>query len=315
MTYSTETLGFKMLYKFLLMVVAVGLVMVEKDRGVAGRTIAARAAGSESQSPEGGKITDEDHLLLGRRTHQAIDRRAILPPGLQPLYFISATNTVYGGYSARPLQVADQRSSAGLKISFGSIEFYTKDLNSYLQNRLSADNYGIWGFAASFNTATRKSDYSFFKSISDDRSSLSAKGLAPNSHKSRSLQLTHFSKKRQDDQVQCRNQKGDSFLFSKSACSLAAAKMVSEKTAMSSCGNCQLVMIGPAGQLSSSNMPASDLQTHAANILIGCGMSQRTDSLNIAASSFSHSIPDNAKPNYVLLLAKGLGESCDQYKK
>jgi hypothetical protein len=41
----------------------------------------------------------------------------------------------------------------------------------------------------------------------------------------------------------------------------------------------------------------------------------KTDSLNIAASSFSQSIPDNAKPNYVLLLAKGLGESCDQYKK
>ncbi|OAV85981.1 hypothetical protein PTTG_10480 [Puccinia triticina 1-1 BBBD Race 1] len=299
-----------MIYNLIVMAVAVGLVIVEKDT-VAGRTIKARSAGP-------GRVANGGRFHLARRSHQAIERRGTLPAGLQPLFFVSATNTVYGGYSSKPLQLADRKSSSGLKISIGSWEFYTKDLNSYIQDRLTANNYGIYGFAASFNTATRSSDYSFFKSISTDQNSLSQKGLSAresHSHKSRSLQLAHLINKRQDDQVQCRNQRGESFLFSKNACSLAAAKMVSEKTAMSSCGNCQLVMIGPAGQLSSSNMPAADIQTHTSNILTGCVMGQRTDSPNIAAKSFSNSIPENTKPNYVLLLVKGLGESCDEYKK
>ncbi|KAI9601639.1 hypothetical protein H4Q26_001471 [Puccinia striiformis f. sp. tritici PST-130] len=218
------------------------------------------------------------------------------------------------GYSSKELRLTDNKNPFfGLNINIGSVDFYAKDLPSYLRDRLSPNNYGIYGFAANFNTQAHSSDYSFFKSISNDRNSLSEKGVVSPSHQSRSLQPAQFINKRQDDQVQCRNRNGESFLFSKNACYMAAAKMTSQKTAMSSCGSCQLVVIGPQGQISSSNMPASAIRAHTENILAGCFMSQRADSSNIVPSTFTNNtIPANAKPNYVLLLVKGSGENCDQ---
>ncbi|KNE96548.1 hypothetical protein PSTG_10107 [Puccinia striiformis f. sp. tritici PST-78] len=298
MPYSTERMGFMQLSKFIAMVVVVlGLMIAEKDM-VAGRTITARSADSEARSNHG----------------QSIERRASLPSGMQPLFYLNATSTIYGGYSSKELRLADNKNPFfGLNINIGSVDFYAKDLPSYLRDRLSPNNYGIYGFAANFNTQAHSSDYSFFKSVSNDRNSLSEKGVVSPSHQSRSLQPAQFINKRQDDQVQCRNRNGESFLFSKNACYMAAAKMTSQKTAMSSCGSCQLVVIGPQGQISSSNMPASAIRAHTENILAGCFMSQRADSSNIVPSTFTNNtIPANAKPNYVLLLVKGSGESCDQ---
>ncbi|POW23341.1 hypothetical protein PSHT_00202 [Puccinia striiformis] len=326
MPYSTERMGFMQLSKFIAMVVVVlGLMIAEKDM-VAGRTITARSADSEARSNHG----------------QSIERRASLPSGMQPLFYLNATSTIYGGYSSKELRLADNKNPFfGLNINIGSVDFYAKDLPSYLRDRLSPNNYGIYGFAANFNTQTHSSDYSFFKSVSNDRNSLSEKGVVSPSHQSRSLQPAQFINKRQDDQVQCRNQNGESFLFSKNACYMAAAKMTSQKTAMSSCGNCQvgdsfsthpiemkskvkayqflysmIYIVGcdrPPRTDLKLNMPASAIRAHTENILAGCFMSQRADSSNIVPSTFTNNtIPANAKPNYVLLLVKGSGESCDQ---
>ncbi|KAI9601759.1 hypothetical protein KEM48_000863 [Puccinia striiformis f. sp. tritici PST-130] len=270
MPYSTERMGFMQLSKFIAMVVVVlGLMIAEKDM-VAGRTITARSADSEARSNHG----------------QSIERRASLPSGMQPLFYLNATSTIYGGYSSKELRLADNKNPFfGLNINIGSVDFYAKDLPSYLRDRLSPNNYGIYGFAANFNTQTHSSDYSFFKSVSNDRNSLSEKGVVSPSHQSRSLQPAQFIISARTIKCSVEIKMANRFVLKEC---LAAAKMTSQKTAMSSCGNCQLVVIGPQGQISSSNMPASAIRAHTENILAGCFMSQRADSSNIVPSTFTN---------------------------
>lgn len=262
--------------------------------GVSISTIPASSISSELGAENPGQSTSD---------HEGLERRApdsFLRSSLQPFYVLG--DTVYGGFSARQLQLNTKSSSNFI----GSTDFYTQDLFKYISDGV-VPRGTMYGFAAHFDTGSTTSGYTFFKSVSDN-----AHGSSSSSKSDKSSRSIHTPRllKRQDDKVQCRNQRGESALFSKGECLNAASKMASEKTALASCGGCQLVLVGPQGQLSSSNMPANDIQNHASNILAGCTTGLRLDSSNSIVSVSSTPIASNHKPNYVVLLTRGSGSSC-----
>ncbi|KAI8443847.1 hypothetical protein BY996DRAFT_3711787 [Phakopsora pachyrhizi] len=188
-------------------------------------------------------------------------------------YYISGSS-VYGGYY-------DPRYNFSPSYPIGSAKFYTQGLTNYLTWCPS----GIYGFGASYEfsnqnyrTVPNPSSYSFFKKFSQsDKSSKRSYVSHEHSNDEEDYEIRKVSRNshnfiKRGDQVQCRNQKGETISFVKSDCDAAAIKMVNQKSAVSNVGSCGLVLIGPQGQLSSSNLPIEKIQNDVQNILNTCTM-------------------------------------------